>query len=105
MYQTIDSANLTSGMGSLFVYAQKVVPFFSSLFFGFILVVLTFGMYFTQETKKGRGDFPVAFSVGCTVTTILAAIMQMINGFLSFTTLEVLIAITIISYVWLMFSD
>ena len=104
-YPTIDQYNLSNGMGQIFVYAQGVVPFFDALVFGFILVVLTFGMYFTQEIKKGRGDFPVAFSVGCFATTILAGIMQMVTGFVQTGTLGVLISVTIVSFIWLFYSD
>lgn len=104
MYPTIEQSNLSSGMGQLFVYTQGIIPFFDALMFGFILIVLSFGMYFTQELKGGKGDFPVAFSVGCFVTTVLAAIMQMINGFVQAGTLGVLIALTIVSFIWLFFS-
>ncbi len=104
MYPEITSYNLTSGMGNLFVYSQAVVPFFDSLFFGFILSVLTFGMYFTQEVKSGRGDFLVSFAVGSFVTTILMGIMQSIEGFIRPTTLGIFISITIVSFLLLFMS-
>ena len=104
MYPSITDYNTTSGMGSLFVYAQHIVPFFDSLFFGFIFAVLVFGMYFSQEVKKGRGDFLVAFSVGSFATTVLAGVMQMIKGFVQPATLATLISITIISFILLFFS-
>ena len=104
-YPTIDQYNLSSGMGQIFVYSQAVVPFFDALMFGFILVVLTFGMYFTQELKKGKGDFPVAFSVGSFVTTILAGIIQLLTDFVQPATLGVLVTLTIVSFIWLFFSE
>ncbi len=99
------STNSSQGMESLFDYVKNVVPFYDSLLFGVILLVIVFSSYFIQESKKGRGDFPVSFAVGCTVTTILAGIIQMLSGFLSTGTLGTLIALTIVSYIWLFFSE
>ncbi len=104
MYPAITSYNLTNGMGNLFVYSQAVVPFFDKLFFGSIFAIITFSLYFTQELKSGRGDFLVAFAVGGFVTTILAGIMQTINGFVEPSTMGILISITIISFILLFFS-
>lgn len=92
------------GMGSIFTYAQTIVPFYSGMLFGVILAVLTFSIYFIQESKKGRGDFPVAFAVGSTATSVLAIIISMISGFMSGTTLGLFISLTIISYIWLFYS-
>ena len=93
------------GMGGLFVYAKQIVPFFDGMLFGVILLVLTFSLYFIQESKKGRGDFPVAFAVGCTATTILAIIISLLSGFMGSATLGILISLTIVSYIWLFYSE
>ncbi len=93
------------GMASLFQYASDIVPFYPSLLFGVILAVLVFSIYFIQESKKGKGDFPVAFAVGSTTTTVLAIIISMISDFMSGTTLGIFISITIISYIWLFWSE
>ena len=93
------------GMGGLFQYAQDTVPFYSSLLFGVILAVLTFSIYFIQESKKGRGDFPVAFAVGSTATSILAIILSMISDFMSGKTLGIFVSLTIVSYIWLFWSE
>lgn len=99
------NATLNSGLGGLFQFAQDTVPFYSGLLFGVILAVLTFSIYFIQESKKGRGDFPVAFAVGCTATTTLAVIMSMISDFMSGITLGIFVALTIVSYIWLFYSE
>ena len=93
------------GIGSLFLYAKSVVPFYDSILFGVILLIITFSLYFIQEQKRGKGDFTVSFAVGCTVTTILAVILSMLAGFTSAMTLGILIALTILSYIMLFFSD
>lgn len=93
------------GMGDLFSYAAQIVPFYPALLFGVILAVLTFSIYFIQESKKGRGDFPVAFAVGSTVTSVLAIIISMISDFMSGTTLGIFISLTIVSYMWLFWSE
>jgi len=92
------------GMGDIFSYASKIVPFYPALLFGVILAVITLSLYFIQELKKGRGDFPVAFAVGCTTTTVLAVILSMISDFMSGTTLGIFISLTIVSYIWLFWS-
>ena len=105
MYPTIDEYNLSNGMGELFVYAQATVPFFADLLFGVILGIVTLGIYFAKELKSGRGDFPSAFAVGCTVTTVLGVIMGMLSNFIPFRTLGILISLTIVSYFILFFSE
>jgi hypothetical protein len=103
MYPEFDGSS--GGMGSLFLYAKRIIPFYDGMLFGVILVVITFSIYFIQESKKGRGDFPVAFAVGCTATTVLAIIISLLSGFMSETTLGILISLTIVSYIWLFYSN
>jgi hypothetical protein len=104
-YPTVDQYNLSSGIGQMFVYAQATVPFFADLLFGVILIIVTFSIYFGQEVKKGRGDFPVALAVGTTSTLVLAVIMGMLSNFIPFRTMGILLSITIISYFWIFFSE
>ena len=99
------SSNGSQGMGGLFTYSKSVIPFFDSMIFGLILLVLTFSIYFIQEQKRGKGDFVVAFATGCTATTVLATILSMLTGFTTGATLGILIALTILSYIWLFFSE
>ena len=109
--QTVNSTS-TGGMGAIFIYAESVVSIFDSLFFGTIYIVILFSIYFSTELKKGRGDFPVAFAVSSTVTSILAIILSLLtnNGgspqtFVQPYTLAVIIVLTIISYIVLFFSE
>ena len=92
-------------MGDIFSFASSTVPFYPALLFGVILAVITLSLYNIQESKKGRGDFPVAFAVGCTATTVLAVILSMISGFMTGTTLGIFISLTIVSYIWLFWSN
>jgi hypothetical protein len=62
-------------------------------------------VYFIQESKKGRGDFPVAFAVGSTATTVLAVILSMVTDFMTGTTLGIFVSLTIVSYIWLFWSQ
>lgn len=98
------NASQHSGLGGLFQYAQQTVPFYAGMLFGVILTVITLSIYFIQESKKGRGDFPVAFAVGNTATVVLAIILSMISNFMSGTTLGIFISLTILSYIWLFYS-
>jgi len=93
------------GMGDMFSYASDIVPYYPALLFGVILMVITFALYNIQESKKGKGDFPVAFAVGCTATSILAIILSMISDFMTGTTLGIFISLTIVSYIWLFWSN
>lgn len=99
------NASVYTGMAGLFQYAKATVPFYDGLLFGAILAVLTFSIYFIQESKRGRGDFPVAFAVGNTANTVLATIMSLISDFVGGTTLGIFVALTILSYIWLFYSD
>lgn len=98
--------NSSSGnIGGLFTYSQSVVPFFTPAIFGFILLVITFSMYFIQESKKGHGDFAAAFAVGTTATTTLGIILSLVPGVINSATLGILIALCFVSYIWLFFSE
>lgn len=99
------TSNGTQGMGGLFLYAKEIIPFYDSLLFGVILLVLVFSIYFIQEQKKGKGDFVVAFAVGCTATTVLITIISLLTGFTSGMVLGIFISLTIVSYIWLFFSE
>jgi len=103
VYPEFDGAS--GGMGQLFLYAREIIPFYDALLFGVILIVITFSIYFIQESKKGKGDFTVAFAVGNTATTVLAIILSLLIGFVSSTTLGVLVGLTILSYIWLFYSE
>jgi hypothetical protein len=105
MVYTEYSSNGTEGMGGLFTYAKSIVPFYDSLLFGTLLLIITFSIYFIQESKRGKGDFQVAFAVGCTATLVLATIISLIGGFTNGTTLGVLVGLTIVSYIWLFYSE
>lgn len=105
MTYTEFSGDTYSGLGGIFQYAKDTVSFYDSLLFGVILLVLTFSIYFIQESKKGKGDFVVSFCVGCISTTVLAVIIGMISGFTSGATLGILIGLTILSFILLFFSE
>lgn len=92
-------------MSSLFQYAKDIVPFYPAFLLGTILAILTFSIYFIQESKKGKGDFAVAFAVGNTVTTVLGIILSMITDFISGNVLGTFIALTIVSYIILFYSN
>jgi len=92
-------------LSSIFQFAQETVPFYSAMLLGTILAVITLSMYFMQESKTGRKDFPSAFAVGNTITTVLAVILSMITDFISGNTLGIFIGITIVSYIILFYSN
>jgi len=104
MYAEFNSST-NSGLGGLFQYASQTVPFYPALLFGVILTVITFSIYFIQESKKGRGDFLVAFAVGNTVNSVLAIIISLISNFIDGITLGIFISLTIISYILLFWSE
>lgn len=99
------AGNSTTGIGNIFLYAKTIIPFYDSILFTVILLVITFASYFIQEQKRGKGDFIVSFSVGCTSTTVLIGIIQLLTGFTSGTVVGVFIALTVVSYMLLFFSE
>lgn len=105
MPYAVFNASQNSGLGGLFQYAKQTVPFYPSMLFGIILAVITFSIYFIQEGKRGKGDFPASFAVGSTVTSVLAIILSMISNFMTGTELGIFICITIVSYIWLFYSE
>lgn len=103
-YQTIDQANVTSLTG-IFTYSAGIVPILPSLILFAIFLVTVLGSFFAQRRQLGTGNFAASFAVGGFVTMVVAIMLSLIPGFINLTTLVVTIAITILGFIWLIFSE
>ncbi len=104
-YQTLDQYNLTDGLPVLLKYSADTVTFFIPLLFSSIFLIIAVGVYYEEISIRGRGDLPSSTAAAATVTSVLAVILSLIDNLMSPIFLSTLISITILSYVWLYFSD
>lgn len=106
MAYPIYKATNTSDFSDLLIYSNSVTSgyFMQIILFGFF-AVLFLATYNLQKRNGLRGDFPSAFSTAAFLTLGLAIIFSLKDGLINVITLSIWIAITILSVVFLYFSN
>ena len=104
-YVTLDEYNLSEGLPVLFKYSSDIVPFFIPLLFSSIYLIIMVGIYYAEVSIRGRGDMASSSAVAGTVTSVLVIILSLVENLISPTFLSTVLAVTILSYIWLFFSD
>jgi len=104
-YPLINTYNMSEGMHILFLYVNDVTGglWIKLTLFAFWAIV-TFGLYFGLQKRIGTGDFPASVATGCFVTATLAVILKVVAGLIDPITMTILWALTLVSFLWVMFS-
>lgn len=109
MYPTITQMNIT-GPEIFFCYPNIVTDgaFMQWMLFGIFCVILI-GLYFRNKEKTGEGDLPQCFAIASWVTVIFSIFMRLIDcgGYplLDNLSLGIIIGVTLLSVLFLFFSD
>jgi len=106
-YQTLNGTLMGNNVGYIFVYANSVTHNLAGIFIvvAFYLVTLL-GSLFAQQRFTGRIKPEVSFLASGFVTLGFAIILAQTSGIISATYIYLLIAITILSFIWVtMASD
>ena len=103
-YQTLQEANVT-GLDGVFAYSASVVPILPALILFGIFLVVTLGSFFALRKQMGTANFAASFAVGGFVTAIVAIWFSLLDGFVGLTTVVVCVAIDILGFIWLIFSE
>ena len=105
-YPLITEYNLTSGLQTVFVYANDIT---SGIFIDILLFVIwatvTFGMYLAQRRTGGdSADFSGCMAVGGFVTAICAVLLGLISGLVNNVTYTIVICVALISVIYYFFN-
>ncbi len=101
MAKLYNTPNLTDGIDEALVEVAIAVPSFIPMFLIFIFGTVLIGGLIAQRNKTGFGDFPQWTTLASISTLMVALPMTLISGFISLTTLAIVVTITIASGVWL----
>lgn len=102
-YTTFTDYNVSS-VQDILTYPAVVVPFFWDFVLFAVFCIVTLSTFFASTRLKNKGDIMVSISVAAWFTTILSFVMSLIPGMISLATIVVCIAVSIISFIMLLFS-
>lgn len=102
VYETLDNRNMSDGMTVLLVYANDLTGglLVSLILFAFFLVVML-GSYYSQQRVSGTANFPGSFAVAGYVTTVLAVLMSLVDGFVPSYTIIICVVVSVLGTLWL----
>ena len=103
-YPTLDTVNTSRGVYPLFVYANEIVPIFNPMLLFFIYFVAALGSFFAQKRLAGTSDLPASLTVAGMITSVIAILFSLIPGMINLGVVVLIIGITILSFIWLVFS-
>jgi len=103
-YKTLDDANLSDGLHTLFTYAEDIVPGFTGMILFALFIILLMGSYYSQRRITGKGDFPASFAASTFVVFIISIVMSLIPDFINQTYVIMTLVMATIGMIWLYLS-
>jgi Fe2+ transport system protein B len=93
--------NTTGGMDQIVVDTVTALPSFTPLLLVFVFGVVAIGGIFRQRLRTGTADYAMWVSLASISTLIISLIMSVISGIVRLDQLVIVLAVTILSAVWL----
>jgi len=105
-YPTLgENVNTSEGLHNLLVYTNTVTDgMFTPLLLFAIFMIMTLGIYFSQQRLTGKGDFPVAFAGGSFFIFAISIILGLASGVINLLTTVVVIVVNVIAIIFLLTS-
>lgn len=104
VYETLAEREITN-FGVVLVYLNDISNgLFINMLLTVIFLIILVGLIMVQIRKTGFADFPLSLAVASFVTSILTVILNLIDGLVSPTTNTIVVAITLLSVLFFMFS-
>ena len=94
-------SNSTDGMDTALTETLSGVPIFVPMMLLFVFFVVLLGGSSAQSKRTGSADLPLWSSIASLSTLLISLALSLIKGFITGTTLVVVVVITIICGVWL----
>lgn len=105
-YELITNRNLSAGLQVVFLYVNDITGgLFVKMFIFCVWMIIAFGTYFAQKQTMGQGDLPVSMTVASFITAIICVLMRLIPGLMDIYTITIVIALLVLSVLWLFFSQ
>ena len=97
---------LLNGTGANEIVSDVVssVPIFTPMLLFFVFFVSLITMYRKQRESTNFTDIPLLMTISSVITMVVALILSMGTGIIDTLTLSIVIAITLISGMWLLGS-
>lgn len=96
--------NLTGGIDTNIIQIVKQVPSFTIGLLVFVWGVVFLGGTSTQSARKGYADMPMWATMASLSTLIVTLILSITAGLMDIVTFGVVVAVTIMSGLWLFLS-
>lgn len=105
VYENLANRNVSEGFHVIFIYLNDITNgLFINTFLVVIWLIVMLGVFKHQKAEIYNGDMPSACAVASFVVTIVTILLRLIPSLISNMTLGVVIAIMIISLLWLFYS-
>jgi len=96
-----DLPNMSAGMDDALIGVVTAVPIFTPMFLLFIFGVVFVGGISSQKKRLGNADIPMWSVIASMSTLMIALPMTLRAGLISLEILAILVAIVLMSGVWL----
>lgn len=100
-YPNISSLNNNSGISGLLALPNASFPLFWTTIIGGIFIILTFTMYFSEKSLKGRGNMLSSMAVSSLACIFLAGLGSLFGIFTVTTFIPILVFGIMIIVVWI----
>lgn len=104
-YQLPHEINQSGGIESIFLYINSQVDSFAFMFMAFIFLVILGAGYFNTKRTTNKGAFSMWLTIASFITTTVGLILYLVPGYISLEMLILMIAVTLISAFFFLFSD
>lgn len=106
-YPTLsENVNTSEGLHNILVYTNTVTDgLFTPLLLFSMFMIMTLGIYFSQQRLTGKNDFPVAFAGGSFFIFALSIILSMVSGIINLFTMVVVVVVNVIAIIFLLTSE
>jgi len=93
--------NMSGGIDSTLVDVSQTIPIFVPFLLVFVFFFIFLSGAITQKSKSGHADMPLWMTLASMGTLLITLSMTLVDGLVDSVTLGVVIAITILSFIWL----
>lgn len=106
-YPTLsENVNASEGLHNILVYVNTITNgMFTPLFLFSIFMIMTLGIYFSQQRLTGKNDFPVAFAGGSFLIFAISIVLSLVSGIINLLTMVVVVVVNVIAIIFLLTSE
>lgn len=106
VYELLSNRNMSQGFHVIFQYVNDVTSgLFVNLLLFAVWMIFTVSLYNRAKYERGEGDLPSSMAVASFITLITTILFRLIPGMIGDWTFGIVIAVFILSLMYLFFSD